>query len=183
MRTMGPGETRPAHQVAAKIGAVFAFAARNNAQSGVGAMVGRSLAAPARPCQWEPVSEHSNPSPPTPPPKGERGAAPRISFVLLCCPEALVDSERILTQLRAEGYELSRSQARADAVIVNTCGFVDSAVIGGSEARTPRALWRGRRDRQRDSRVLRNPNRLRNSAETPARVARGERASRRSNPP
>jgi ribosomal protein S12 methylthiotransferase len=53
--------------------------------------------------------------------------APRISFVSLGCPKALVDSERILTQLRAEGYELSKSHAGADAVIVNTCGFLDSA--------------------------------------------------------
>ena len=53
--------------------------------------------------------------------------APRISFVSLGCPKALVDSERILTQLRAEGYELSWSHAGADAVIVNTCGFLDSA--------------------------------------------------------
>ena len=53
--------------------------------------------------------------------------APRISFVSLGCPKALVDSERILTQLRAEGYELSRQHAGADAVIVNTCGFLDSA--------------------------------------------------------
>jgi ribosomal protein S12 methylthiotransferase len=54
-------------------------------------------------------------------------AAPRISFVSLGCPKALVDSERILTRLRAEGYELSRTHAGADAVIVNTCGFLDSA--------------------------------------------------------
>ena len=53
--------------------------------------------------------------------------APRISFVSLGCPKALVDSERILTQLRAEGYELARTHAGADAVIVNTCGFLDSA--------------------------------------------------------
>ncbi len=53
--------------------------------------------------------------------------APRISFVSLGCPKALVDSERILTKLRAEGYELSKSHAGADAVIVNTCGFLDSA--------------------------------------------------------
>jgi len=54
-------------------------------------------------------------------------AAPRISFVSLGCPKALVDSERILTRLRAEGYELSKTHAGADAVIVNTCGFLDSA--------------------------------------------------------
>jgi ribosomal protein S12 methylthiotransferase len=58
---------------------------------------------------------------------GEPAAAPRISFVSLGCPKALVDSERILTRLRAEGYEVSRSHAGADAVIVNTCGFLDSA--------------------------------------------------------
>ena len=52
---------------------------------------------------------------------------PRISFVSLGCPKALVDSERIITQLRAEGYEVTRSHAGADAVIVNTCGFLDSA--------------------------------------------------------
>ncbi len=53
--------------------------------------------------------------------------APKISFVSLGCPKALVDSERIITQLRAEGYELSKSHDGADAVIVNTCGFLDSA--------------------------------------------------------
>jgi ribosomal protein S12 methylthiotransferase len=57
----------------------------------------------------------------------ERRTAPRISFVSLGCPKALVDSERILTRLRAEGYELARTHAGADAVIVNTCGFLDSA--------------------------------------------------------
>ena len=53
--------------------------------------------------------------------------APKISFVSLGCPKALVDSERIITQLRAEGYELTKSHSGADAVIVNTCGFLDSA--------------------------------------------------------
>ena len=53
--------------------------------------------------------------------------APRISFVSLGCPKALVDSERILTQLRAEGYEISRKHDGADLVVVNTCGFLDSA--------------------------------------------------------
>src|SRR5579863_3631451 len=61
-------------------------------------------------------------------------SAPRISFVSLGCPKALVDSERILTQLRAEGYELSKSHAGADAVIVNTCGFLDSAKKESLEA-------------------------------------------------
>ena len=52
---------------------------------------------------------------------------PKISFVSLGCPKALVDSERIITQLRAEGYELVKSHEGADVVIVNTCGFLDSA--------------------------------------------------------
>lgn len=54
-------------------------------------------------------------------------ASPKISFVSLGCPKALVDSERIITRLRAEGYELTKSHRGADAVIVNTCGFLDSA--------------------------------------------------------
>src|ERR1700758_557942 len=51
----------------------------------------------------------------------------RISFVSLGCPKALVDSERIITRLRAEGYELAREHCGADLAIVNTCGFLDSA--------------------------------------------------------
>src|SRR6476469_11138 len=58
----------------------------------------------------------------------------RISYVSLGCPKALVDSERILTTLRAEGYELSREHAGADLVIVNTCGFLDSAQEESLEA-------------------------------------------------
>ncbi|HEY5082663.1 MAG TPA: 30S ribosomal protein S12 methylthiotransferase RimO [Bauldia sp.] len=53
--------------------------------------------------------------------------APVISFVSLGCPKALVDSERILTHLRSEGYEVSRHHDGADVVVVNTCGFLDSA--------------------------------------------------------
>jgi ribosomal protein S12 methylthiotransferase len=56
-----------------------------------------------------------------------RKAGPRVGIVSLGCPKALVDSERILTRLRAEGYEISPSYDGADAVIVNTCGFLDSA--------------------------------------------------------
>jgi ribosomal protein S12 methylthiotransferase len=52
---------------------------------------------------------------------------PRISFVSLGCPKALVDSERIITRLRAEGYELAREHSGADLAIVNTCGFLDTA--------------------------------------------------------
>jgi ribosomal protein S12 methylthiotransferase len=54
-------------------------------------------------------------------------APPKIGFVSLGCPKALVDSERIITKLRAEGYELSASYQGADAVVVNTCGFLNSA--------------------------------------------------------
>ena len=52
---------------------------------------------------------------------------PRIGFVSLGCPKALVDSERILSRLRAEGYETAADYAGADVVVVNTCGFLDSA--------------------------------------------------------
>ena len=55
-------------------------------------------------------------------------AIPKIGFVSLGCPKALTDSELILTQLRAEGYETSKTFAGADLVIVNTCGFIDDAV-------------------------------------------------------
>ncbi|SMC19245.1 SSU ribosomal protein S12P methylthiotransferase [Andreprevotia lacus DSM 23236] len=53
---------------------------------------------------------------------------PRVGLVSLGCPKALVDSEQIITQLRAEGYEISPSYDDADLVVVNTCGFIDSAV-------------------------------------------------------
>ena len=55
-------------------------------------------------------------------------AVPKVGFVSLGCPKALVDSERILTQLRAEGYATAPDYAGADLVIVNTCGFIGSAV-------------------------------------------------------
>jgi ribosomal protein S12 methylthiotransferase len=55
-------------------------------------------------------------------------ASPKVGFVSLGCPKALVDSERILTQLKVEGYELVPSYDDADVVVVNTCGFIDSAV-------------------------------------------------------
>lgn len=53
---------------------------------------------------------------------------PKVGFVSLGCPKALVDSERIITQLRSEGYEVAPSYDAADVVVVNTCGFIDSAV-------------------------------------------------------
>ena len=63
-----------------------------------------------------------------------RPGQPRIGMVSLGCPKALVDSERILTRLRAEGYAISPDYAGADAVIVNTCGFLDSAKAESLEA-------------------------------------------------
>lgn len=75
--------------------------------------------------------------------------APVISFVSLGCPKALVDSERILTHLRAEGYELARRHDGADVVIVNTCGFLDSAkaesldAIGAAMAENGRVIVTG----------------------------------------
>ena len=74
---------------------------------------------------------------------------PRVGLVSLGCPKALVDSERILSRLRAEGYELSRSYANAEVVIVNTCGFLDSAkaeslaAIGEAMAKNGRVIVTG----------------------------------------
>ncbi len=78
-----------------------------------------------------------------------RDRAPKISFVSLGCPKALVDSERIVTHLRSEGYELSKSHAGADVVVVNTCGFLDSAkaesldAIGRAMAENGRVIVTG----------------------------------------
>jgi len=79
-----------------------------------------------------------------------RGApSPKISFVSLGCPKALVDSEQILNRLRAEGYELTRTHQGAAAVIVNTCGFLDSAkaeslaAIGAAAAKNGKIIVTG----------------------------------------
>jgi ribosomal protein S12 methylthiotransferase len=68
------------------------------------------------------IKKAANPTRKRPP------AAPKVGFVSLGCPKALVDSERILTQLRAEGYLVAPTYKDADLVVVNTCGFIDSAV-------------------------------------------------------
>ena len=74
---------------------------------------------------------------------------PRVGFVSLGCPKALVDSERILTQLRSEGYDVVGSYESADLVVVNTCGFIDDAVhesleaIGEAVARNGRVIVTG----------------------------------------
>ncbi len=67
-------------------------------------------------------------------PHARRDGQPTIGMVSLGCPKALVDSERILTRLRAEGYAISPDYGGADAVIVNTCGFLDSAKAESLEA-------------------------------------------------
>jgi len=75
--------------------------------------------------------------------------APRVGFVSLGCPKALVDSERILTQLRSEGYEVAPTYEAADVVVVNTCGFIDAAVeesldtIGEALAQNGRVIVTG----------------------------------------
>jgi ribosomal protein S12 methylthiotransferase len=66
--------------------------------------------------------------------KSVKRKSPKVGFVSLGCPKALVDSERILTRLRAEGYEVAPSYRAADLVVVNTCGFIDSAVDESLEA-------------------------------------------------
>ena len=56
-------------------------------------------------------------------------AAPKIGFVSLGCPKALVDSERIITELSRDGYQVASDYDGADLVVVNTCGFIESAVL------------------------------------------------------
>ena len=58
----------------------------------------------------------------------QRAAAPAVGFVSLGCPKALVDSERIITELKLRGYEIAPGYQKADLVVVNTCGFIDSAI-------------------------------------------------------
>ena len=76
-------------------------------------------------------------------------SAPKVGFVSLGCPKALVDSERILTQLKMDGYEVSASYSGADVVVVNTCGFIDSAkqesldAIGEAMAENGRVIVTG----------------------------------------
>src|SRR5262245_41182939 len=77
------------------------------------------------------------------------GRVPRVGLVSLGCPKALVDSERIITKLRSEGYALSPDYAGADVVLVNTCGFLDSAkqesleAIGEAMAQNGRVIVTG----------------------------------------
>ncbi len=94
--------------------------------------------------------------------KGSNGS--RIGFVSLGCPKNLVDSERILTQLRTEGYEVTNSYDAADLVIVNTCGFIDSAVqesldtIGEALAENGKVLVTGCLGVKKDEIIELHPN-------------------------
>jgi ribosomal protein S12 methylthiotransferase len=96
--------------------------------------------------------------------KAATTAAPKVSFVSLGCPKALVDSERIITRLRAEGYELTRTHQGADLVIVNTCGFLDSAkaesldAIGTALADNGKVVVTGCMGAEPDSITARYPN-------------------------
>ena len=84
-----------------------------------------------------PVPSERSPAAAAPGPRATKRAAsrpPRVGFVSLGCPKALVDSEVILTQLRAEGYAIDGTYAGADLVVVNTCGFIDAAVAESLDA-------------------------------------------------
>ena len=89
---------------------------------------------------------------------------PRVGMVSLGCPKALVDSERILTRLRADGYQMSPDYAGADVVLVNTCGFLDSAkeesleAIGEAIAENGRVVVTGCMGREADVIRARFPN-------------------------
>ena len=89
-------------------------------------------------------------------------AAPAVGFVSLGCPKALVDSEQILTQLKAEGYAIAPSYEGADLVVVNTCGFIDAAVeesleaIGEALAANGKVIVTGCLGAQRDGALVRD---------------------------
>ena len=99
---------------------------------------------------------------------------PRVGFVSLGCPKALVDSEQILTQLRAEGYAIAPTYDDADLVVVNTCGFIDAAVeesldaIGEALAENGKVIVTGCLGRTK----------RRDRARRPSRRARGHRPAR-----
>src|SRR2546430_4847132 len=92
-------------------------------------------------------------------------SAPTVSFVSLGCPKALVDSERIITRLRAEGYALVREHQGTDLAIVNTCGFLDSAqaeslaAIGEAMAENGKVIVTGCMGAEPENITARYPNR------------------------
>ncbi len=79
-----------------------------------------------------PAARQARPGPHRP--KIAKARPPKVGFVSLGCPKALVDSERIITRLRAEGYEIAKQYKTADVVVVNTCGFLNSAKHESLEA-------------------------------------------------
>jgi ribosomal protein S12 methylthiotransferase len=97
-------------------------------------------------------------------PASRKARPPRIGFASLGCPKALVDSERILTQLRAEGYETVGQYADADLVVVNTCGFITDAVeesldtIGEALAENGKVIVTGCLGAQPEKILARHPN-------------------------
>ncbi len=108
----------------------------------------------------QPASPRRSPKSVKPP----SARAPRIGFASLGCPKALVDSERILTQLRAEGYETVAQYADADLVVVNTCGFITAAVeesldtIGEALAENGKVIVTGCLGAQPEKILARHPN-------------------------
>ena len=88
---------------------------------------------------------------------------PRIGFISLGCPKALVDSEQILTRLRAEGYQIAQNYKDSDLVIVNTCGFIDAAVeesldsIGEALAENGKVIVTGCLGARQDEILARHP--------------------------
>src|ERR1044072_8438981 len=93
----------------------------------------------------------------------ELPSPPKVGMVSLGCPKALVDSERILTKLRADGYQMSPDYAGADVVLVNTCGFLDSAkeeslsAIGEARAETGGVIAPGCRGKKAELPPARSP--------------------------
>src|SRR5215207_3946653 len=94
----------------------------------------------------------------------ELPSPPRVGMVSLGCPKALVDSERILTKLRSDGYQMSPDYAGADVVLVNTCGFLDSAkeesleAIGEALAENGRVIVTGCMGKEAETIRARFPN-------------------------
>ena len=94
----------------------------------------RNKTAPKAESPVRPLKQRNNTPSGTTAPLHRGKTVPRVGFVSLGCPKALVDSEQIITQLRAEGYAIAPSYQGADLVVVNTCGFIDAAVEESLEA-------------------------------------------------
>src|SRR4029079_16231203 len=103
---------------------------------------------------------------------------PRVGLVSLGCPKNLVDSERIMTKLRSDGYDMSPDYAGADVVLVNTCGFLDSAkeesleAIGEAIAENGRVVVTGCLGKEADGIRARAPLAVERGPRSPARASR-----------